>query len=219
MALLGFTHFLDAIHGWTRDASTSLAAAEAWAGRAMACNRAGPRPMQLQAKLLLWHHEHEAALELLRHAVALAPDSAYAHFHLGEAEMWCGRGGQALVHMDRALRLDANDHGLFLAVRANTLWTLGEHEASRAAALRAMTRNPGYAWPHGTLAAVLVEQGEGDAAQLAAVTACRLNRRFSADFAERVMPYRLAEHRQRMVRAWRSAGMPEHEGRAQGEPA
>lgn len=112
MSLLGLTHFLDSVSGWTDDPAAGLAAAARWAERAMACNGAFARPLQLQAKVLLWRMEHDAAIELLRSAVALEPGSAYAHFHLGEGAMWCGRADEALAHMDRALRLDANDHGI-----------------------------------------------------------------------------------------------------------
>ena len=75
--------------------------------------------------------EHDAALEQLRHAVEIAPSSAYAHFNLGDASMWCGRCDEALVHLDRALRLDPNDHGVFLTIRGVTLWMMGELREAR----------------------------------------------------------------------------------------
>jgi tetratricopeptide (TPR) repeat protein len=155
--------------------------------------------------------EHDAALEQLRHAVEIAPSSAHAHFNLGDASMWCGRCDEALVHLDRALRLDPNDHGVFLTIRGVTLWMMGELREARAALNSAITRNPAYAWAHGALASVQADCGEMEAARVAAATARRLNRRFSLSFAEHVLPFRMPEHRRRKLEGWRAAGMPEHE--------
>jgi tetratricopeptide (TPR) repeat protein len=111
VALLGWTHWFDSISGWTADAASSYRLAANCASRAMACNRGHPSPHNLQGKVLLWRMQHEAALEQLRRAVTISPSSAYAHFNLGDASMWCGRCEEALAHLDRAMRLDPNDHG------------------------------------------------------------------------------------------------------------
>jgi DNA-binding SARP family transcriptional activator/Flp pilus assembly protein TadD len=234
VALLGWTHWFDSISGWTADAALSYRLAANCASRAMACNRGHPSPYNLQGKVLLWRMEHEAALEQLRRAVTISPSSAYAHFNLGDASMWCGRCEEALAHLDRAMRLDPNDHGFFLTIRGMALWMTGELRESQAAFDSAITRNPSYAWAHGGLAVVHFERGDLDAARQAAATTRRLNRRFSLSFAREVLPFRVAAHRQRAVDAWGAAGMPEEEapggrqvlppdlmaatGGAQGEP-
>jgi tetratricopeptide (TPR) repeat protein len=150
-------------------------------------------------------------LEHLRHAVELAPSSAYTHFNLGDATMWCGRCDEALAHLDRALKLDPNDHGVFLTIKGKTLWMMGELREARAALDSAITRNPMYAWAHSTLIGVLVERGDIEAARIAAATARRLNRRLSLSFAQSVLPFRMPEHRRRELEAWRAAGMPRYE--------
>lgn len=218
LALVGFTHFFDAVGGWTADPAASLQTASRWADRSMACHRGRARPLQLRAKLLLWERRHDDALELLRSAVALEPGSAYAHFHLGEAAMWCGHSDQALATVSRALHLDANDHGIFLTVRATALWLAGDLEAARAAAASALARNPDYAWALAAQAAILAELGQLAAAREAAAAACRTNRRLCTGFAERHMPYRQAAHGQRLARAWQLAGMPRDERPAEGSP-
>lgn len=147
----------------------------------------------------------------LRGAVELAPAAAYGHFHLGEWAMWCGRSQEALAHLDRALALDANDHGVFLTIRGLAMWRGGELESARRALASAITRNPGYAWAHGAMATVLSETGEAASARQAAATARRLNPRFSVDFAARILPLAEPATRERFVRAWRLAGMPTRE--------
>lgn len=210
-ALMGFTHWLDAISGWCPDPSASLDAAEACAAQALACGRDTPTALQLQGKLLIWQHRHPEAAVPLRGAVELAPAAAYGHFHLGEWAMWCGRSQEALAHLDRALALDANDHGVFLTIRGLAMWRGGELESARRALASAITRNPGYAWAHGAMATVLSETGEAASARQAAATARRLNPRFSVDFAARILPLAEPATRERFVRAWRLAGMPARE--------
>ena len=213
LAMLGWTHWFDSISGWSSDSLLSYQHASNCAARAISCNRGHPSPHAIQGKVLLWRMEHDAALEQLRHAVEMAPSSAYAHFNLGDATMWCGRCDEALVHLDHALRLDPNDHGVFLTIRGVTLWMMGELEEARAALTSAITRNPDYAWAHGALASVQADCGEMEAARVAAATARRLNRRFSLSFAEHVLPFRMPEHRRRQLESWRAAGMPKHERR------
>ncbi len=162
-------------------------------------------------KVLLWRMRHPEATEHLRQAVALAPDYAYMHFHLGDAAMWSGRPDEALVHLDRALALDPNDHGVFLTVRGMALWMVGEPRAARATIASALRRNPSYLWGHGLNAVLQAEAGDLASERFAADTGRRLNPRFSVEHAERVLPFLQQGHRERFVRAWRDAGLPEHE--------
>jgi DNA-binding SARP family transcriptional activator len=211
LALLGWTHWFDAICGWTAHPAASYREAHGCAARALACNRGHPSPHALMGKVLLWKGRHEAALQQLRLAVACAPQAAYPRFNLGDALMWCGQPRDALQEAERALALDENDHGLFHTIRGHALWMMREPAGARSAFDSAINRNPGYPWAHGGLAAVHAESGALDAARAAARTARRLNRRISLSFARRVLPFRLAEHRERMAEAWAAAGLPERE--------
>ena len=216
LTLLGWTHWFDAISGWSPEPDLSYRQAMALADRAMACGVDNASAHGLMGKVLLWRMEHAQAVEQLRQAVALAPGYAYMHFHLGDALTWCGRPGDAMPHLDRALRLDPNDHGVFLTVRGLAHWMAGDLPAAHAALASALRRNPAYAWAHGLLAVVQHESGDPDGARRSAQAGQRLNPRFSVQFADRVMPFLLSGHRRRLVEAWRAAGMPAHEGAAGG---
>jgi adenylate cyclase len=211
LARLGWTYWIGSISGWDADPAMSFEQAWKFASRAIACNRGHPAPHTLMGKVLLWRMEHEPALEHLRHAVEIAPSFAYAHFHLGDASMWCGRCDEALAHERRALDLDQNDHGMFLTIRGMAQWMKGDLREAHASLTSAITRNPDYAWAHSALVAVNVERGEIEAARHCCAVACRLNRRFSLSFVEHVMPFAQPDHRRRNIEAWRIAGMPEAE--------
>ena len=209
LALLGWTHWFDSIGGWAADPERSFRCAAALAERAVACGPENGPPRALMGKVLLWQQRHADALGQLQQAVALAPGYSYMHFHLGEAAMWCGRPEESLIRLERALRLDPNDHGVFLTVCGMAHWMAGDAPASRATLESALRRNPSYPWAHGMLTVVHHEAGSRDCARRAASAGRRLNRRFSVQFASRVMPFLLPEHRARVAQAWQQAGMPE----------
>lgn len=215
LVAIGWSHWFDAVSGWSTDAAGSARLADSFAQRALAACTGGSgsgAAHALMGKVLLWQSRHDEALGHLRQSVAAAPWYAYAHFHLGDALTWCGRPDEALEHLEQALRLDLNDHGVFLTLSGMAHWMRGDSDAARAALDSALRRNPEYCWAHGLLAAVQHEAGEHEAARRSAAEGRRLNRRFSLDFAARVLPYRMPQHRHRLLEAWRSAGMPAAEG-------
>jgi len=212
IAFLGWTYWFDSLAGWSADPALSYQYASSCASRAVACNHgSSSTPHMLLGKVLLWRMEHDAALEQLRLGLAIEPESAYAQFNLGDALMFCGRCEEALAHLDQALKLDANEHGVFLTIQGQALWMMGRLREAQKTLGSAVRRNPTYAWAHGALATVHFERGDPEGARDAAAIARRLNGRFSVSFVGQVMPYRIAEHRQRMVKAWSAAGMPQCE--------
>jgi hypothetical protein len=77
----------------------------------------------------------------------------------------------------------------------------GRLDEAQAALTSATMRNPSYPWAHGVLTVVHHESGDIDSARASAGLARRYSRRFSVDFAEHVLPYRLPERRRRIVEA------------------
>ncbi len=211
IAMLGWTHFFDFITGWTRDPGISLTQATHAAMKAVACNANLPSPHTLYGKILLWNMQYDAALQQLQKAVSTGKDSAYAHFHLAEGYAWVGQYEQALMHIQTALRLEPNEHGLFLAVQGWTQYLAGDLQAARQTLVKAMTRNPNYPWSPAAMAAIEVERGDPDSARHLADRAQRLNRRMSLDFAQHVMPIKQDAQRHRLVENWRMAGFPQRE--------
>lgn len=211
IAKLGWTYWIDSISGWGPDSSASFEKAHACASRAIDADPTLMLPHALMGKVLLWRMEHDAALEELHRAVALGPQSAYAHFHLADAAMWCGRCDESIAHVSRALTLDPNDHGMFLTIRGYALWMLGEHRGAQAALTSAITRNPDYLWAYNGLTVVHYEQGDLRPARDAVAKACSLNRRVSLSFVRDVLPFRDPAQRTRMLAACEAAGMREHE--------
>lgn len=213
LGLIGWTHWFDALSGWTPDCEGSNALAAHYATRALAANQGRtPTPHMLQGKVLLWQKRHDEALEQLRFAVTMAPGNPHTHFNLGDATMWNGDYEQAIAHLHRALALDPDDHGMTLTIEGMAWWAMGDLARARRVLQSAIARNPTYPWAHGALAAVEWEGGEPELARASVATARRHNRRMSLALAENVLPYRDPAARERKLRAWRAAGMPAEEG-------
>ncbi|MBE0548039.1 MAG: hypothetical protein IH627_10390 [Rubrivivax sp.] len=211
ITLLGWTHWFDAISGWSTDPQASERKAAGLAARALDCGGGIAPPHGLMGKVLLWRARHAEALMHLERAATLAPTYAYMQFHMGDALVWCGRPEDSLVYIDRALKLNANDCGVFLTIRGMAQWMMHDAAHARATLESAIRRNPSYPWAHGMLAAVHHEAGDLASARREAHAGHRFNRRFSQHFAEHVMPFLLPEHRERVVEAWRVAGLPNEE--------
>jgi len=208
---IGWTHFLDYVGGWCQDYALSLERAAEAAQKAIACDPGYALAYSLQGKVLVWQMKHDAAIRQLRHAADLAPDSAWTHFHLGEGLMWDGQYELALRHVRRAMQLESNDSGVYLTIEGSALFFMGDLPAARVALTRALTRNPYYSWAFGFVAAVHAEMEDFALAKEAALRAREFGKRLSLDYARKVLPIRLDTQRQRLVRTWQRAGMPEQE--------
>ena len=218
ITLLGWTHWFDAISGWSTDPVASERKAAELAARALDCGGGIAPPHGLMGKVLLWRARHAEALMHLERAATLAPTYAYMQFHLGDALAWCGRPEDSLACIDRALKLNANDCGVFLTIRGMAQWMAHDAGHARATFESAIRRNPSYPWAHGMLAVVHHEAGDLVSARREAHAGHRFNRRLSLHFAEHVMPFLLPEHRERFIEAWRVAGLPKEESAGRGVP-
>lgn len=208
IAMLGWTHWVDSVNGWSADAARSDREAAGCAARAVELAPDHPASLSLRSKVRLWQHQHDAALDDMRRALALAPDMAYMHYHLADVLAWSGHPRDALAHVQRALALNPNDHGVFLALEGFTRFLLRDLAAARDVLERARIRNPSYAWTYSSLGSVLHELGEHEQARQMASQARALNPRLSVDFTLRVLPFRLREERERLAAACEANGMP-----------
>ncbi|MBC5763750.1 BTAD domain-containing putative transcriptional regulator [Ramlibacter albus] len=221
IARLAWTYWLEAVSGWSEDAELSYEYAANAAARAVTCDWRVAAAHTAHGKVLLWRGQHEAALEQMRLAVALAPSDGFTIFNAADTASWSGRYDEALQTVDRALAVEPNDAGIFLTIRGFIQWITRDYRGAQASLESAATRNPTYVWPHGLLAMLHAECGELELARSYGATAQRLNRRISIDFAERVLPFKDPAVRRRCVEAYRAAGVPEHErpgGLAMGPP-
>jgi tetratricopeptide (TPR) repeat protein/TolB-like protein/tRNA A-37 threonylcarbamoyl transferase component Bud32 len=124
----------------------------------------------------------DRAIVFFEQAIALDPDYARAHMHLGAALDWKGEylglpglTERAMVSLDRALELRP-DHGEAWRHKGSALITLGRDEEALAAFERALALNPLDAWAYSGVGRVhFVLRGEFAKAMAAYELALSLN--------------------------------------------
>jgi tetratricopeptide (TPR) repeat protein len=103
--VLGFTHFFDAVFGWSKSPKESLAQASRFAHKALALDDARSGAYVVLGYIYLRKGQHEKAIAEMEQALALAP-TARQYMHLGRVLSFAGRQEEAIRLLEKVLRLD-----------------------------------------------------------------------------------------------------------------
>ena len=206
-SLLAFSLSLDNSFGW-QPSNNALAPAWDAAQKALRLDRDNP-----WAHLALGH-VHRQRLELedavaeLQNAVALNPNFAFAHTHLGLALCFLGQSGKALVEFDTAERLSPRDFqaGLNDIGRAIGCFIDGRYRDGIDFAKRAVRQNPDAAGAHHMVVVNSALAGEVAEAGVALRYLKRLEPELSLGALD-VAVYARDEDRRRYHEAFRVAGL------------
>ena len=104
-----------------------------------------------------------AAIDWLRRAIAVRPDVAQAHYHLGNALLAADRHQDAVDSFAQALALQP-DHADAHNNQGNALRTLGRYEEATACYRRALVLRPNFAAAHYNLGRTLSAQNRPEEA-------------------------------------------------------
>ena len=129
----------------------------------------------------------QAAVPAFEAAVELNPSFAWAHYGLGAARVLSGSAGEALPHLERAVRLSPRDTnmGSFLLRTADAYLFLRRYEDAVACARRAI-REPLFQWSrHAVLLSALGHLGRFEEAREALDTLLRKRPDFSVEMVRR----------------------------------
>jgi tetratricopeptide (TPR) repeat protein len=159
-------------------------------------------------------HVHRQRLELqdavaeFRHALALNPNFAFAHTHLGLVLCFLGRSEEALVEIDTAERLSPRDFqaGLNNIARAIACFIDGRYREGIEFARNAVRQNPVTVGAHHLVVVNSALAGEVDAAR----AALQLLKSLEPDLSLKTLDvavYGRDEDRRRYAEAFRLAGL------------
>ena len=206
-SLLAFSLSLDNSWGWQ---PSEIVLAPAWDVAQMAVRLDVDDPW---AHLALGHlhrqrRELQDAVAEFKHALALNPNFAFAHTHLGLALCFLGRSEEALVELDTAERLSPRDFqaGLNDIARAIACFVDGRYRDGIAFARNAIRRNPDTVGAHHLVVVNSALAGEVAEARAALQTL----RRFEPDLSLETLDmsvYGRDEDRRRYFEAFRLAGL------------
>jgi tetratricopeptide (TPR) repeat protein len=114
-------------------------------------------------------------------AVALTPNSAAGYDALAFTLNWLGKPAEALVAVDKAIRLDPKNSVNYVYERGRAYTLLGRWQEAIPIIKPVLARNPYNFWAHAFLAVDYVEIGHDDDARAEVAEVRRLNPEFSVE--------------------------------------
>lgn len=162
---IAFTHYQDALRGWSADKDGSISKGIGHAGTALKRDPELPLAYQALGALKILQGDAEAGLGLRRKAVALAPNDFSAVGGLASILAGMGETDEAVELFRHAIQLNPEPPLWVLIWFGNALQADGQAEEASRWLERAIERNPKLAHVHALLSAVYSEiERENDAA-------------------------------------------------------
>jgi len=198
--------------GWSAGGLAAvLAPASERARAAVAIDRDDPWARLALGFSHMLRREHEDAVEELRAALDLNPNFTLGHSCLGLALAYGGKGAQAVVHLETAMRLSPRDpfFSVFVSMRSFAHFMAGDYAAGLDCGRRAVRQSPEISAHWRSLALSAAMLGYLEEAQEAMAKARQLQPDFSVAWVERASPLVHAVDRSRYCDVLRQAGLPE----------
>jgi adenylate cyclase len=213
-AFESYSHYLDAMLGFSEAPDESLAAALTAAKRALALDDKDPVAYFALGRVYMMHGKHDASVAELETAISLNPSFAMAYHGLGSALMLSGRLEEAAEALDKAIRLSPRDPVLWgmMCFRSVTCSLLQQYEAAaewgRRAAHEPRAAKGGY-WAYAVLASALGNLGQAAEAREALGEALRQKPDLSLTYLEKTLPTKEPGGLDPYLAGLRKAGLPE----------
>ena len=198
--------------GWSAGGlAAALAPATERARAAVAIDRDDPWARLALGFSHMLRREHEDAVEELRAALDLNPNFALGHACVGLALAYGGKGAQAVVHLDTAMRLSPRDpfFSVFVSMCSFAHFMAGDYVAGLDCGRRAVRLNPEISAHWRSLALSAAMLGHLEEAQEAMAKARQLQPDYSVAWVERASPLVQAADRARYCHILREVGLPE----------
>lgn len=198
--------------GWSAGGLAAvLAPASERARAAVAIDRDDPWARLALGFSHMLRREHEDAVEELRAALDLNPNFALGHACLGLALAYGGKGAQAVVHLETAMRLSPRDpfFSVFVSMRSFAHFMAGDYAAGLDCGRRAVRQSPEISAHWRSLALSAAMLGYLEEAQEAMAKARQLQPDYSVAWVERASPLVQAADRARYCHILREVGLPE----------
>jgi adenylate cyclase len=161
LALAAWCWAQRSVYTWVSDTAAARAEALRLADRAANQSADDPLILSVLGAVHTFARHYGAARVMLERALALDPNSAWAHSRLGWLDVYASRPEEAKVHFERAIRLSPLDPINFnnYVGLASARQVVGDDGGAADLFIRALQERPNAKWIHRNLAAAL--QGAG----------------------------------------------------------
>ena len=205
--LLGHTHMLDALLGWSPSPARSLERAVELAQKAIALDDSLGEPYMTLSQVYLIRRQHALAIEAGERSVALNPNSASVTAFFARTLAYSGREEEAIEVAKRAMRLAPLYPSYYLAILGQAYHAAGRYEEAVAAFKRYGELNPENTVVHVSLAVSYGRWGREAEARAAVTDLLRRDPGWAIERAARARPYKNPADLERDLDALRKAGL------------
>jgi adenylate cyclase len=209
-SMLSLCHYHEGILGWAEDRDRALKASFEAGQRAVELDELDWLGHAMAGMGWLWtERDHRAALEEQERAVTLNPSAPFARHTLACIFEFSSRPAEAIPHIETLLRLDPRYRFASLAVAdvAMCQFLLGDFQASRASAEKAVRMQPANVRARQRLVAALSALGLDDEAHAAAAALMRLQPDLTLDYIHSTYPFQSTVERDAFVAALRRVNL------------
>ena len=205
---LGWTYLMEVWFGLSDSPGNSMKRAADLAQRALVLNDTLDFPHSLLANIYLMKRQYEKAITEAERAVALNPNGADAHAHLGMTLNFAGRREEAILLLKKAIRFNPIPPTWYLSALGEAYLVAGQHEEALPLYKRVLQSNPDDFRTLYGLAATYSLLGRKEQARNAATKVIKIDPKFSIENLVRTLPFKNRIDRELLIDALREAGLP-----------
>jgi adenylate cyclase len=207
MVLIGWAHNSAGDTGWSNDATESYRQALAWGRKAIALDDSLGEAHAMVANVLLTLEQHRESLAAAEKALAVSPNDANVLALSAYVLAFSLRADEAVVLMQRAMRLNPFPPPWFYGALGDSLLFAGRVDEAMLAHRQSVQLIPDFIWCQLGLTVDYALLGKTDQAMGQAKEALKINPKISA--ADNIYVRSIADPMQRakMVAAFRRAGL------------
>jgi len=205
--MLGWTHLVDIMNGWSKDYKESVGHALEFAQKAIAIDGSQADAYALLGYVYLFQTQFDRAIEEGERAIALNPNGADHHVWLAMILTSAGRPEEAVELVNKAIRLNPFPPNWYFLSLGNAFFAMGRYEEAVGSYKRTFERSPDFLLTKIGLAAAYGALGGEEDARAAAIEVLRINPKFSLErFAEGLL-YKDQKDADHYINALRKAGL------------
>ena len=202
---LGWVYSAKAAYGWTEFPGKALDSAYQYGRKALELDISNSTAHSLLCRIYAFQNQYDRAIAEAEQAIELNPNDAGSYQELGWVLLWSGRVDEAIVALERSLRLDS-------ASPRNSWWHLGmayylkgRYDAAVQVLEQGIVKKPDFAGHYISLAAAYARLGRSDEAARAADDLRRLDPFFEVESFG--AGFRVSADREAIVEGLKMAGL------------
>ena len=207
--MLGFTHLLDFVFGWSKSPIESFEQAEKNVEKALALNDSIDQAHSLLGSIYLFKRQHDEAIKAGERAIELSPNGADAHAQLALILICSDKIELAIKLLKRAFRLNPIPQSYFYSILGSAYGVNGQYEKAIDMCKKALSGSPDNLSAYLTLAASYSDINRTEDASKAVEEVLRIQPDFSLEYHANTLPFKNQEKLDKYINALRKAGLSE----------